>query len=108
MMIGFFSNDRTNSIPVISGILISINSRSIVPCFRYSAPDMASSNVRISCSSGNWGTYLARYVHQFPELQLIRTVEDAISGAEDLKQGTTPLHFNDINVPSITGIVLCR
>lgn len=51
---------------------------------------------------------IARYVHQFPELQLVTTFEDAISGAEYLKQGTTDLLFIDINMPDITGIDLVR
>lgn len=51
---------------------------------------------------------IARYVHQFPELQLMQTFEDAITGAEYLKQGTTDLLFIDINMPDITGIELVR
>src|ERR1700761_5138546 len=51
---------------------------------------------------------ITRYVHQFPELQLVATFEDAISGAEYLKQGTTDLLFIDINMPDITGIDLVR
>lgn len=51
---------------------------------------------------------IARYVLQFPELQLVQTFEDAISGAEYLKQGTTDLLFIDINMPDVTGIDLVR
>ena len=51
---------------------------------------------------------IARYVHQFPELQLVQTFEDAISGAEYLRQGSTDLLFIDINMPDITGIELVR
>jgi len=51
---------------------------------------------------------IARYVHQFPELQLMHTFDDAISGAEYLKQGTTDLLFIDINMPDVTGIELVR
>jgi DNA-binding LytR/AlgR family response regulator len=51
---------------------------------------------------------IARYVHQFQELQLVHTFEDAISGAEYLKQGTTDLLFIDINMPDVTGIELVR
>jgi len=51
---------------------------------------------------------IARYVHQFPELQLVQTFEDAVSGAEYLKQGTIDLLFVDINMPDITGIELVR
>jgi two-component system LytT family response regulator len=51
---------------------------------------------------------IARYVQQFPELQLMQTFDDAISGAEYLKQGTTDLLFIDINMPDVTGIELVR
>src|SRR3569832_1199370 len=51
---------------------------------------------------------IARYVHQFPELQLVQTFEDAISGAEYLKQGMIDLLFNDINMPDVTGLELKR
>lgn len=51
---------------------------------------------------------IARYVLQFPELQLVQTFEDAVSGAEYLKQDTTDLLFIDINMPDITGIDLVR
>jgi len=51
---------------------------------------------------------ITRYVHQFPELQLMQTFDDAVSGAEYLKQGTTDLLFIDINMPDITGIELVR
>ncbi|HEY9000487.1 MAG TPA: LytTR family DNA-binding domain-containing protein [Mucilaginibacter sp.] len=51
---------------------------------------------------------IARYVHQFPELQLVQTFEDAISGAEYLKQGTIDLLFIDINMPDVTGLELVR
>lgn len=51
---------------------------------------------------------IERYVHQFPELQLVQTFEDAISGAEYLKLGSVDLLFIDINMPDITGIDLVR
>src|ERR1700744_359756 len=51
---------------------------------------------------------ITRDVQQFPELQLTHTFEDAISGAEYLKQGTTDLLFIDINMPDISGIDLVR
>src|ERR1700761_5568556 len=51
---------------------------------------------------------VAKYVLEFPELQMVQTFEDAISGAEYLKQGTTDLLFIDINMPDITGIDLVR
>lgn len=51
---------------------------------------------------------IAKYVLEFPALQMIQTFEDAISGAEYLKQDTTDLLFIDINMPDITGIDLVR
>jgi DNA-binding LytR/AlgR family response regulator len=51
---------------------------------------------------------IAKYVLQFPELQLVQTFEDAISGVEYLKQGTTDLLFVDINMPDVSGIELVR
>jgi DNA-binding LytR/AlgR family response regulator len=51
---------------------------------------------------------IARYVQQFPELQLVQTFDDAISGVEYLKQGTTDLLFVDINMPDVSGIELVR
>jgi len=51
---------------------------------------------------------IARYVHQFPDLQLVQTFEDAIPGAEYLKQGQVDLLFIDINMPDISGIDLVR
>ncbi|WP_295799809.1 LytTR family DNA-binding domain-containing protein [Mucilaginibacter sp.] len=51
---------------------------------------------------------IAKYVLEFPQLQMVQTFEDAISGAEYLKQGTTDLLFIDINMPDITGIELVR
>lgn len=51
---------------------------------------------------------IAKYVLEFPALQMVQTFEDAISGAEYLKQGTTDLLFIDINMPDITGIDLVR
>lgn len=51
---------------------------------------------------------IAKYVLEFPALQMVHTFEDAISGAEYLKQGTVDLLFIDINMPDITGIDLVR
>jgi len=51
---------------------------------------------------------IAKYVLEFPALQMVQTFEDAISGAEYLKQDTTDLLFIDINMPDITGIDLVR
>ena len=43
-----------------------------------------------------------------PELQLVQTFEDAISGAEFLKQNPVDLLFIDINMPDISGLDLVR
>ena len=51
---------------------------------------------------------IARYVHQFPELQLVQTFEDVISGGEYLKHSAVDLLFLDINMPDISGIQLAR
>ena len=51
---------------------------------------------------------IARYVEQFPDLQLIQTFEDAISGGEYLKHSPVDLLFLDINMPDISGIQLAR
>ena len=51
---------------------------------------------------------ISEYVSRFPSLQLIRTFEDAISGAEFLKSTTIDLIFLDINMPDISGIDLVR
>jgi DNA-binding LytR/AlgR family response regulator len=51
---------------------------------------------------------IGEYVSQFPSLQLVRTFEDAISGAEFLKSTTVDLLFLDINMPDISGIDLVR
>ena len=48
------------------------------------------------------------YVSRFPALQMLRTFDDAISGAEFLKQSPVDLLFIDINMPDITGIDLVR
>ncbi|HTI59527.1 LytTR family DNA-binding domain-containing protein [Mucilaginibacter sp.] len=51
---------------------------------------------------------IARYVQQFPELQMVQTFEDAISGGEYLKHSAVDLLFLDINMPDISGIQLAR
>jgi two-component system LytT family response regulator len=48
------------------------------------------------------------YISRFPYLQLVRSFEDAISGAEYLKNNPVDLLFVDINMPDITGIDLVR
>ncbi|GAB3928239.1 LytR/AlgR family response regulator transcription factor [Mucilaginibacter myungsuensis] len=51
---------------------------------------------------------MRKYIAKFPQLQLVQTFEDAISGAEFLKQNAIDLLFVDINMPDITGIDLVR
>src|SRR5207253_2532378 len=51
---------------------------------------------------------ISRYVRQFPELQMVQTFEDAISGGEYLKTAPVDLLFLDINMPDISGIELAR
>ncbi|MFA6086143.1 LytR/AlgR family response regulator transcription factor [Mucilaginibacter sp.] len=51
---------------------------------------------------------IKNYVTRFPALQMLQTFEDAISGAEYLRQNTVDLLFVDINMPDITGIDLVR
>ncbi len=51
---------------------------------------------------------VAGYISKFPMLQLVNTFEDAIAGAEFLRNNTIDLLFIDINMPDITGIELVR
>lgn len=51
---------------------------------------------------------VAGYITRFPMLQLVNTFEDAIAGAEFLRNNTTDLLFIDINMPDITGTELVR
>lgn len=51
---------------------------------------------------------IKQYVEQFPALKLVRTFNDAISGAEFLRMHPVDLLFIDINMPDITGIDLVR
>ncbi|MDB5118906.1 MAG: DNA-binding response regulator [Sphingobacteriales bacterium] len=51
---------------------------------------------------------ITKYVALFPELQLIYTFEDAVSGAEFLAKSSVDLLFIDINMPDITGLDLVR
>ncbi|MDB5150474.1 MAG: response regulator, partial [Mucilaginibacter sp.] len=46
---------------------------------------------------------ISEYVSRFPALQLVNTFEDAITGAEFLKNTPVDLLFVDINMPDITG-----
>lgn len=51
---------------------------------------------------------IREYVSRFPALQLLHTFEDAVYGAEFLKNNAVDLLFVDINMPDITGIDLVR
>jgi DNA-binding LytR/AlgR family response regulator len=51
---------------------------------------------------------IRQYLLQFPALQLMQTFDDAISGAEYLRQQPVDLLFIDINMPDITGLDLVR
>jgi DNA-binding LytR/AlgR family response regulator len=51
---------------------------------------------------------IRNYVSRFPALQLLQTFEDAVSGAEYLRNNPIDLLFVDINMPDITGIDLVR
>ncbi|WP_316817246.1 LytTR family DNA-binding domain-containing protein [Pedobacter nyackensis] len=48
------------------------------------------------------------YIGRRPDVQLIRTFEDAISGAEYLSSAQVDLIFLDINMPDISGIDLAN
>jgi DNA-binding LytR/AlgR family response regulator len=51
---------------------------------------------------------ISEYVSRFPSLHLVKTFDDAISGAEFLKAKPVDLLFIDINMPDISGIDLVR
>ena len=51
---------------------------------------------------------IKEYVARFPVLQLVHTFEDAISGAEFLRNSNIDLLFIDINMPDINGLELVR
>ncbi|MBN8876451.1 MAG: response regulator transcription factor [Sphingobacteriales bacterium] len=51
---------------------------------------------------------IREYVARFPQLQLVQTFDDAVSGAEYLRQTAADLLFLDINMPDITGLDLAR
>jgi two-component system LytT family response regulator len=51
---------------------------------------------------------IKQYVARVPELQLVQTFDDAISGGEFLRMNKVDLLFIDINMPDITGIELVR
>lgn len=51
---------------------------------------------------------IREYVSRFPALQMVRTFDDAVTGAEFLKQTPVDLLFIDINMPDISGVELVR
>lgn len=51
---------------------------------------------------------LEQYAVKTPELDMLHTFDDAISGAEFIRQNNIDLLFIDINMPDITGIDLVR
>ena len=48
------------------------------------------------------------YIAKFPELELVHTFDDAISGAEFIRNTPADILFVDINMPDITGLDLVR
>jgi len=51
---------------------------------------------------------LQEYISRFPQLKLLHTFDDAISGVELLRNTKVDLLFIDINMPDISGIDLVR
>lgn len=51
---------------------------------------------------------IKEYAGNFPELKMVQTFDDAISGAEFLRNNDVDLLFIDINMPDVTGIELVR
>ncbi|MCC8411231.1 LytTR family DNA-binding domain-containing protein [Mucilaginibacter sp. UR6-1] len=51
-------------------------------------------------------TLISTYVSRIPTLQMLHTFENAIAGAEFLRNNEVDLLFIDINMPDITGIDL--
>jgi two-component system LytT family response regulator len=51
---------------------------------------------------------IKNYAAKFPELELLHTFDDAISGAEFIRSIPVDLLFVDINMPDITGLDLVR
>jgi two-component system LytT family response regulator len=51
---------------------------------------------------------IKNYVAKFPELELLHTFDDAISGAEFIRTIPVDILFVDINMPDITGLDLVR
>lgn len=51
---------------------------------------------------------ISKYVARFPDLEMLQTFEDAVSGIEYLERTQVDLLFLDINMPDISGIDLAR
>lgn len=51
---------------------------------------------------------IREYVRYFPSLKLVQTFDDAISGAEYLRNNPVDLLLIDINMPDVSGIELVR
>lgn len=51
---------------------------------------------------------LRQYIAQVPDIHLLQTFDDAISGSEFLGQNPVDLLFIDINMPDISGLDLVR
>ena len=51
---------------------------------------------------------IKEYISAFPQLQLVHTFNDAITGGEFLRNNSIDLLFIDINMPDISGIDLVR
>src|SRR6266508_3870294 len=51
---------------------------------------------------------MKEYAGKFPELKMVQTFDDAITGAEFLRKNDIDLIFIDINMPDITGIDLVK
>jgi two-component system LytT family response regulator len=51
---------------------------------------------------------ISTYVSRIPDIELLQTFEDGVSGAEYLQKSDVDLLFLDINMPDISGIDLAR
>lgn len=51
---------------------------------------------------------IKNYANQIPELQLLQTFDDAISGGEFLRSHPVELLFADVSMPDISGVELVR
>lgn len=49
---------------------------------------------------------ISTYISRFPDLEILQTFEDAVSGAEYMNRNEVDLLFLDINMPDISGIDL--